>query len=56
MIRTTLLELIDTVSPYAATEADLLAAVVNLVNSGMVVLTGNFRGQTFRMDDLALRA
>ena len=56
MARTTLLELIDAVSEYAATEAELLAAVVYLVNSGRVVLTGTFRGCIFRLDDPALAA
>jgi hypothetical protein len=48
----TLLELIDAVSEFAATEGELLAAVVRLVNSGKVILGGTFRGCTFDIDEL----
>jgi hypothetical protein len=54
MTKTTLLELIDAISDFAATEAELVATVVYVVNSGKVVLNGTFRGCTFALDDPAL--
>jgi len=33
------------------TEAELIATVVHLVNSGAVRLCGNFRGARFALDD-----
>jgi hypothetical protein len=56
MIKTTLLQLIDAVSEHATTEAELIATVVYMVNSGTVVLCGSFRGCTFALDDPALAA
>jgi hypothetical protein len=56
MFKTTLLELIDAVSAFTVTEAELVATVVYMVNSGAVVLTGSFRGCTFDLDDPALAA
>ena len=41
---TTLLDLVQTVNAYAASEDEVVAAVVYLVNSGKVVLCGNFAG------------
>ena len=55
-IRVTLLDLVETVSEFATTEAELVATVVHMVNSGMVELGGNFRGATFSLDDAALAA
>lgn len=42
--RITMLELVDTVGRYARTEAEVIATVAHLVNSGKVELCGNFRG------------
>jgi hypothetical protein len=49
-IRTTLLELVETVFEFADTEAEVVATVVHLVNSGEVELCGTFRGQRFADD------
>jgi glutamine amidotransferase-like uncharacterized protein len=46
----TLLDLVTVVSRYARTEAEVIATVVYLVNSGKVVLCGNFRGARFDCD------
>ena len=46
-LQTTLLELVTVVNTQAATEAELIATVVHLVNSGAVRLCGNFRGARF---------
>jgi hypothetical protein len=43
----TLLELVTAVSEYTTTEAEVIATVVHMVNSGMVRLCGNFRGARF---------
>jgi hypothetical protein len=56
MIRTTLLELLNTVSDFAETEAELIATVVYLVNSGTVTLCGNFKGARFDLFELDPRA
>ena len=40
----TLLDLVSAVSRYARTEAEVIATVVYLVNSGTVALGGSFRG------------
>ena len=50
-IRTTLLELVTAVSDAAATEDEVLATVVYLVNSGRVRLCGTFRGARFDISD-----
>ena len=48
MTRTmTMLELVDAVSGQATTEAEVIATIVHLVNSGMIRLGGNFRGAHF---------
>jgi hypothetical protein len=44
---TTLLELVTAVSAYARSEAETIATVVYLVNSGRVRLIGTFRGARF---------
>ena len=54
-IRTTLLELVEAVSEFADNEAEVVATVVHMVNSGEVELCGTFRGQRFR-DDAAFAA
>jgi hypothetical protein len=41
---TTLLNLVQTVNAYAASEDEVVATVVYLINSGKVVLCGNFAG------------
>ena len=48
----TLLDLVTVVSQFARTEAEVIATVVYLVNSGKVVLCGNFRGAHFDCDEL----
>lgn len=44
---TTLLDLVTTVSASADSEAEVIATVVSLVNSGEVTLCGTFRGCRF---------
>ncbi len=44
---TTLLELVTSVNEFVTSEAELLATVVYLVNTGSVVLCGTFQGHTF---------
>jgi hypothetical protein len=46
----TLLDLVAAVSESAASEAEVVATVVHLVNSGIVRLCGNFRGARFDLD------
>ena len=46
-VQTTLLELVRAVSDSAATDAEVVATVVHLVNSGIVQLCGTFRGARF---------
>src|SRR5262249_30540547 len=48
----TLLELVSTVAAHAATEDELVATIVHLVNSGAVRLCGNFRGARFDLREL----
>jgi hypothetical protein len=48
----TLLELVDAVSESARTEAEVIATVVYMVNSGRVRLAGNFRGARFDLGAL----
>ena len=47
VLHVTMLELIATVSECAETEAEVIATVVHMVNTGIVRLAGNFRGCTF---------
>jgi hypothetical protein len=49
----TRLDLVSTVSRYAGSEAEVIATVVHLVNSGAVRLCGNFRGARFHVDGMA---
>jgi hypothetical protein len=51
----TLLDLVAAVSQHARTEAEVIATVVYLVNSGKVVLCGNFRGARFDCEAEPLR-
>ena len=50
----TLLDLVTAVSEHARTEAELLATVVYLVNSGRVRLCGNFRGARFDLSEVGV--
>ena len=50
---TTLLDLVKAVGEHARTEAELVATVVYMVNSGRARLCGSFRGARF---DLAADA
>jgi hypothetical protein len=47
-----LLDLVAAVSVQARSEAELIATVVYLVNSGTVRLCGSFRGARFDVDHL----
>jgi len=49
--KVTLLELVAVVTDYSEDEAEVLATVVHLVNSGRVELIGNFRGCAFALGD-----
>jgi len=55
-LQTTLLDLVKAVSDSAASEAEVVATVVHLVNSGIVQLCGNFRGARFDLDDVGASA
>ena len=44
---TTMLDLVNAVTRYAHSEAEVVATVVLLVNSGAVRLCGNFKGMRF---------
>lgn len=52
----TLLDLVTAVSEHARGEAEVIATVVHLVNSGIVRLCGNFRGACFVLDDALVPA
>ena len=49
----TMLELVQAVGEVAETDAEVVAAVVDLVNGGHVQLIGNFRGCRFVTEDVA---
>jgi hypothetical protein len=55
-LQLTLLDLVKAVSESADTDAEVVATVVYLVNSGMVQLCGNFRGARFDLDSVGLTA
>jgi hypothetical protein len=55
-LQLTLLDLVKAVSDSAASEAEVVATVVHLVNSGIVQLCGNFRGARFDLDPVDLTA
>lgn len=46
----TLLDLVTAVAASAGSDAEIVATVVYLVNSGKVRLCGNFRGARFGLD------
>ena len=48
----TMLELVTDLSNSARTEAEVIATVVHLVNSGAVRLCGNFRGARLALDGM----
>jgi len=48
----TLLDLVKAVSDDARSEAEVIATVVSLVNSGRVRLCGNFEGVRFNLRGL----
>jgi len=52
----TMLDLVQAVSASARTDAEVVATVVYLVNSGAVRLCGNFRGARFDLDEAGLTA
>ena len=54
--QTTLLELVKAVSEYASTDAEVVATVVYMVNSGTVQLCGNFRGARFDLESVGMTA
>jgi len=54
-LKMTLLELVNAVSGYAESEAELIATVVYLVNSGRVRPCGNFAGVRFDLRGLVDR-
>ena len=47
----TMLDVINAVADVTDTEAELIATVVHLVNSGQVRLCGNFAGARFSYDE-----
>jgi len=51
-LNTTLLELVNAVSEHAQSDAEVIATVVYLVNSGRVRLCGNFKGARFDLRGL----
>lgn len=51
---TTLLDLVTAVSASANSEAQLIATVVSLVNSGKATLCGTFRGSHFDPKELGI--
>ena len=52
----TLLELVNAVADYAPSDAEVIATVVHMVNSGTVRLCGNFKGARFDLGELESRA
>jgi hypothetical protein len=52
----TMLDLVQAVSTSARTDAEVVATVVYLVNSGAVRLCGNFRGARFDLDEVGMTA
>ena len=48
----TLLELVNAIADYASSDAEVIATVVQLVNSGAVRLCGNFKGERFDLGTL----
>jgi hypothetical protein len=52
-LNVTLLDLVNAVSEHARSEAEVIATVVYLVNSGRVRLNGNFKGARFDLQSVA---
>jgi len=52
----TLLELVDAVADHARSDAEVIATVVYMVNTGAVRLCGNFKGARFDLGGLESRA
>ena len=52
----TLLDLVDAVADHARSDAEVIATVVYMVNSGAVRLCGNFRGARFDLSPPESRA
>ena len=50
MITVTLLDLVNAICDQTDSEAEVLAAVIHLVNSGKVRLGGSFRDACFDLD------
>jgi hypothetical protein len=46
-LNTTLLELVNAVCEHARTDAEVIATIVHMVNSGTVRLCGTFEGARF---------
>jgi hypothetical protein len=55
-VQVTMLDLVMAVSESATTDAEVVATVVHLVNSGIVQLCGNFRGARFDLDSAGFPA
>ena len=53
---TTLLELVNAITAHSRSDAEVVATIVHLVNSGAVRLCGTFRGATFDLDELGTGA
>jgi hypothetical protein len=51
VLHITLLDLVQTVSDYASTEAEVVATVTWLINSGTVRLCGTFAGARIDLAD-----
>jgi hypothetical protein len=45
VVHTTLLELVRTIGEITDDEAEIVATVIQMIRSGTVELTGNFRGE-----------
>ena len=52
----TLLEIVNAVADCATSDAEVIATVVHMVNSGAVRLCGNFKGARFDLGALESRA
>ena len=52
----TLLDLVNAVSTHARSDAEVVATVVYLVNSGRVRLCGSFKGARFDLSSLRAAA
>ena len=53
--KVTMLELVSTVGDFARSEAEVIATVAHMVNSGLVELCGNFRGARIVCEPVAAR-